>query len=124
MKPPAMRSAFAISFLLLASGLPALVDAEMLFKGCYSKVPGLEDLGEYKYQSSGWCYNHCKDNSKPVFALWKGSHCLCGDKLPPKSAEVSKDKCNVSCDGWPQDMCRLPYALCSGFICSLCVRRW
>ncbi|RJE16743.1 WSC domain protein, partial [Aspergillus sclerotialis] len=94
MKPPTMRSSLAVT-LLLASSLPAAVNAEMLFKGCYKSVDWMKDLGSYTYQSSGYCQNQCQDMDKPVLALWKGSNCLCGDKLPSKSKKVSKDQCNV-----------------------------
>lgn len=107
-----MRS--TVAALLLASGLPAVVDAAMLFKGCYNSAKGLVDQGKYTYQSSGYCQNKCLDENKPVFALWKGSNCLCGSELPPDSDKVSKSQCNVKCDGWPQDMCTpliLPFFL-------------
>lgn len=99
-----MRSALAISALLLSSGIPA-VNASALFKGCYSSSQGLEDQGTYTYQSTGWCEDHCKGKGKEVAALWKGSHCLCGSELPPESAKVDKSKCDVTCDGYPADMC-------------------
>lgn len=104
MKPPTMRSSLTAT-LLLASSLSTAVNAEMLFKGCYKSVDWMKDLGSYTYQSSGYCQNQCQDMGKPVFALWKGSNCLCADKLPSKSKKVPKDQCNVACDGWPQDMC-------------------
>lgn len=98
-----MRSA-AIA-LFLASGLLPVVDARMKFEGCYSSAGGLSDKTKFTYQSSGWCQQHCEDNSKKVFGLLNGSTCLCGDELPPESDKVSKDKCNVPCDGFPSDMC-------------------
>lgn len=104
MKLPIMRSA-AIS-LLLASGLPVVLGGAMEFKGCYSSTAGMTDKGKYTFQSSGYCQQQCQKDGSKVFALWKGSNCLCGDKLPPESDKVSKDKCDVTCDGWPQDMCR------------------
>lgn len=103
MKLPIMRSA-AIS-LLLASGLPVVLGGAMEFKGCYSSTAGMTDKGKYTFQSSGYCQQQCQKDGSKVFALWKGSNCLCGDKLPPESDKVSKDKCDVTCDGWPQDMC-------------------
>ncbi|RJE27258.1 WSC domain protein [Aspergillus sclerotialis] len=104
MKSSNMRSALAVS-LLFASGLPAVVKAASEFEGCYSSATGLDYKTKYTYQSSGWCQDHCKERGNKVFGLNNGSTCLCGDELPSESDKVSKDQCNVSCDGFPQDMC-------------------
>ena len=105
MKSSNMRSALAVS-LLFSSGLPAVVQAASEFEGCYSSATGLDYKTKYTYQSSGWCQDHCKEKGNKVFGLHNGSTCLCGDELPSDSDKVSKDKCNVSCDGFPQDMCK------------------
>lgn len=109
-----MRSALAISSALLAAVLPAVnATPEMIKVGCYSSSKGLNDIGSYKYQSSGYCHQQCLKGNSLVFALWKGSNCLCGDKLPPESASGA-GSCNVACDGWPNDMCTSP-VLCPVF---------
>lgn len=107
MKSPNMRSALSIS-LLLASGLPAIVKASSVSKGCYSSAP-LNYQTQYTFQSTGWCQDHCKERGNEVFALLNGGTCLCGDTLPSDSDKVSDDECNVSCDGYPQDKCKFSW---------------
>lgn len=74
-------------------------------KGCYSSSQGFTDQGSYTFQSSGYCQQLCVGKGFPVMALWKGSDCLCGNALPPDSAQTDTDNCNTPCDGWPQDTC-------------------
>lgn len=77
-------------------------------KGCYSSSQGFTDQGSYTFQSSGYCQQLCVGKGFPVMALWKGSDCLCGNALPPDSAQTDTDNCNTPCDGWPQDTCMFP----------------
>ncbi|OXV09179.1 hypothetical protein Egran_03064 [Elaphomyces granulatus] len=74
-------------------------------KGCYSSSQGFTDQGSWTYQSSGYCQQLCVGKGFPVMALWKGSDCLCGNALPPDSAQTDNNNCNAPCDGWPQDTC-------------------
>ncbi|CAI7568031.1 unnamed protein product [Penicillium glandicola] len=95
----AASSAVAKDFKVLARGSPLAT-----LVGCYSSIPGYGKSTSYTYQSSGWCLDHCAD-SYAAFALTGGSDCVCGNTLPPTSAQVSSDKCSKSCSGWPDDMC-------------------
>lgn len=75
-------------------------------KGCYKKVePPLKDMGEKQYQSRGLCTDTCKGLKKPVMALWGGSNCLCGDKLPPEDQKTDDKKCNAGCQGTDEETC-------------------
>ncbi|KAF4241215.1 hypothetical protein CNMCM6457_006318 [Aspergillus fumigatiaffinis] len=85
MKPFTVRSAFTASALLLTTNIPAVFAADM---------------------SNGYCQQLClKSNNNLVFALTKGSNCLCGNVLPAKSAKTADSDCNVKCAGWPDVMC-------------------
>lgn len=97
-----MQTALTASSILL---LARSVTASMTLVGCYSSSKGLSNRTTYTFQSSGWCFDRCSGYKSAVFALTAGSDCLCGDELPPSSDKVASSKCNVACDGWPQDMC-------------------
>ncbi|GFF39700.1 WSC domain protein, putative [Aspergillus lentulus] len=106
MKPFTVRSAFTASALLLTTNLPAVFAADMVSEGCFSDSAPLVDQGPYTYQSNGYCQQLClKTNNNLVFALTKGSNCLCGNELPAKSAKTADSNCNVKCAGWPDVMC-------------------
>lgn len=106
MKPFTARSAFTASVLLLTTNLPAVFAAEMVSQGCFSDSTPLVDQGPYTYQSNGYCQQLCmKTSNNLVFALTKGSNCLCGNQLPAKSAKTADSDCNVKCAGWPDVMC-------------------
>jgi hypothetical protein len=92
----------------LALALPALASTSISQVGCYSAVPSLKDEGDYTFQSQGYCENKCQKGGFRVAALTGGNQCLCGNQLPPESAQVDDDKCNVKCAGWPEDNCKLP----------------
>ncbi|OAX79845.1 hypothetical protein ACJ72_05832 [Emergomyces africanus] len=74
-------------------------------KGCYKSSKPLVDDGEYTWQSIGHCQEICVGMKLPVMALFKGSNCFCGDQLPRESDKTTMDKCNVPCNGWPDDTC-------------------
>ncbi|GIC90571.1 WSC domain-containing protein [Aspergillus udagawae] len=106
MKPFTIRSAFTASALLLTTNLPAAYAADMVGVGCFSDSTPLVDQGPYMYQSNGYCQQLClKSSNNLVFALTKGSNCLCGNVLPAKSAKTDDSDCNVKCAGWPDVMC-------------------
>jgi hypothetical protein len=104
MKPFTIQSALTASALLLATNLPAAF-ADMVSVGCFSDSTPLADQGPYMYQSNGWCMQECLKINSLVFALTKGTDCLCGNELPRKSAKTSDSNCNVKCAGWPDVMC-------------------
>lgn len=111
MKSFTMRSAVALSALLVAVGLPAANAAEEVSKGCYSDATPLEDQGSYTYQSDGYCQKLCLKDNYSVFALTGGTHCLCGNKLPSDSAKTSDSDCDKDCAGWPDVKCMSPITL-------------
>ncbi|RHZ46144.1 WSC domain-containing protein [Aspergillus thermomutatus] len=84
MKSFTIQSALTASALFLAATLPAAFAADM---------------------SNGYCQQLCLKSNSLVFALTKGSNCLCGNQLPAKSAKTSDSDCNVKCAGWPDVMC-------------------
>ncbi|KAF7165918.1 hypothetical protein CNMCM5623_009910 [Aspergillus felis] len=84
MKPFTIRSAVTAAALLLTTNLPAAFAADM---------------------SNGYCQQQCLKSNNLVFALTKGTNCLCGNVLPAKSAKTDDSDCNVKCAGWPDVMC-------------------
>ncbi|KAJ5172914.1 hypothetical protein N7492_005507 [Penicillium capsulatum] len=101
----------ASSFLLMTSSVLATPfevlapRGDKTFVGCFDNADAFDKKTSYNFQSSGWCGNHCSDAGSLTFGLTNKSDCLCGDSLPPSSAKVSNDKCDKSCNGWPEDMC-------------------
>ncbi|KAJ5118915.1 hypothetical protein N7448_010623 [Penicillium atrosanguineum] len=91
-------------FATLALALPALASASTSVLGCYSSVPSLKDEGRYTFQSQGYCEEKCQSGGFRIAAL-TGLQCLCGNELPPSSAQVDDDKCDTVCAGWPEDNC-------------------
>ncbi|KAJ5965700.1 hypothetical protein N7481_012414 [Penicillium waksmanii] len=73
--------------------------------GCYSKVPALTSQTVYIYQNYGYCTDKCSEGGYRVAALSSGKKCACSNELPDDSAKVDADKCNVTCEGWPEDNC-------------------
>ncbi|KAE8349182.1 WSC domain-containing protein [Aspergillus coremiiformis] len=105
MKPFTMQSALAASVILITANLPAVRAQQAILKGCYSDSKPLLDQGPYTYQSNGYCQKLCLKDSHTVFALTKGTNCLCGDQLPADSAKTDDGSCNTKCAGWPEVMC-------------------
>lgn len=97
-----IRSTLVTSTLFLAASLP-IIEASTGYQGCYSDAGSLDDQGPFTFQSSGYCKKKCSGKGKPVYALYKGSNCLCGDEIP--SSKTSDDDCNVECNGYPADKC-------------------
>lgn len=96
-----MKSVLAASALLFAA-----VNAQtQVDKGCYDDSTPLKDQGSYTYQSNGYCQKLCLKDNYAVFALAKGTNCLCGNQLPATSAKTDDSSCNVKCAGWPDVMC-------------------
>ncbi|EEH48864.2 uncharacterized protein PADG_04943 [Paracoccidioides brasiliensis Pb18] len=73
--------------------------------GCYKAVNPFEDLGEYTWQSIGYCQIECLKLKKSVMALYKGSNCYCGDRIPADSDKAEAEECKLSCQGFPNETC-------------------
>lgn len=72
---------------------------------CYSSAGSLESLGEFTFQTSGYCQEQCFGQNNYVMATTDGSTCYCGDDLPPSSAKVDSSKCTEPCNGYDQEYC-------------------
>ena len=55
------------------------------------------------YQSDGLCYDFCVDDY--AFAVIQGKDCWCSNYTPTKSSLVSTSECDLSCAGYPSDVC-------------------
>lgn len=75
------------------------------YEGCYSSSTPLDisAQGTYEYQSSGNCGTQCKGSA--VYAMTEGDSCWCGDQLPALSDKVQKSDCDMTCTGYPSDIC-------------------
>lgn len=74
--------------------------------GCFTSVGGLKlASGKEQWQSVGLCQGKCKSLNSKYCALTKKFYCYCGDTLPPESAQVKNDVCNLNCAGYPSDPC-------------------
>lgn len=74
-------------------------------EGCFGSSDPLEDQGPWTFQSLGYCQNLCTDLKQAVMAM-KGQNCWCGDQIPALSTKVVDSKCNISCQGFPADICK------------------
>ncbi|EME41934.1 WSC domain-containing protein [Dothistroma septosporum NZE10] len=76
-------------------------------EGCYSSAvtPSFESVGEYIYQSPGYCSNECSKQSAPVIALTHGNECWCGRMLPAAADKTDNSSCNTACVGYPLQTC-------------------
>ncbi|KAI1931470.1 Protein SLG1 [Ophidiomyces ophidiicola] len=77
----------------------------LIDKGCYKSFGSLESQGTFKFQSRGYCRGICVPKGKPVMALWKGSECFCGDKLPASSQKTDNGQCQIKCIGYNLETC-------------------
>lgn len=75
-------------------------------KGCYS-FSALESYltskGEYTYQTNSYCEKQCSGYA--VAATLDGSTCYCGNDLPSSISSVSSSNCDVTCQGFPTEIC-------------------
>lgn len=55
------------------------------------------------YQSDGLCYGFCL--RQYALAVVQEDSCWCSNYVPDKSTQVSTDKCNFPCPGFPDDVC-------------------
>ncbi|KAK9455777.1 hypothetical protein V1511DRAFT_510642 [Dipodascopsis uninucleata] len=72
-------------------------------KGCYSDSGSLVFVGNYTYQSSGYCITECSSKEYAVAATTSGNECYCGNSIPDSS--TSSSHCNVGCFGYPEENC-------------------
>lgn len=99
---------FRTSYLSLLSSLAILANLATVQsqtdQGCYAADASLTSLGSYQYQSEGYCSTQCKATDSAVFAMTDGNECLCGNALP-SGGTVSSSLCNLTCSGYPEDIC-------------------
>lgn len=55
------------------------------------------------YQSEGLCYRYCLN--KYALAIMLDKACWCSNYVPSKTSQVSTDKCQNGCPGYPDDYC-------------------
>ncbi|KAL1889314.1 Cell wall integrity and stress response component 4 [Sporothrix stenoceras] len=70
---------------------------------CASINTGSTSTNTSIYQSDGLCYDFCNDDY--AFAVIQGKNCWCSDYTPSKSSQVSTSECDLSCAGYPSDVC-------------------
>ena len=58
-------------------------------------------MGEYTWQSSGYCGGQC--SASDYFAITNGNECFCGSELPTDSTDSSQ--CSINCPGFPSETC-------------------
>lgn len=97
----------------LALALPVYSLNSTASMGCYSAIESFDNQGPYTYQSPGHCQNQCAGKNFEVAALSRGNMCYCGNKVPSGSAKIADDKCDIACNGWPAETCKLPTMLYS-----------
>ena len=101
-----MHSNYILSALALA--LPVYSLSSTASMGCYSEIESFKNQGPYTYQSPGHCQAQCAEDDYKVAALSRGNMCYCGNEMPPDSAKIADDKCDVPCSGWPAGSCESP----------------
>lgn len=79
--------------------------------GCFATSVPLESHGIYEFQSPGNCQLVCLQEKKNVFAVSDGNTCWCGDKIPPKTAQVDNGTCDTTCAGTKENKCGGPNLL-------------
>ncbi|KAI9797984.1 MAG: hypothetical protein M1833_005040 [Piccolia ochrophora] len=105
MRAPTTVSLWAIASLLSTATVAIAQNGQpgpnkSIYKGCYSTGGSLKDQGYDLFQTDGKCQTEiCFPQQKSVMALTEGSHCWCGDKLPPLSRKVDDTECNTGCTG-------------------------
>lgn len=58
----------------------------------------LPAIAYWKYQSNGWCHDHCVGNY--AFAIVQDFNCWCSDYAPGVTS--SSDNCNTKCPGYSE----------------------
>lgn len=84
--------------------------AAMKTVGCFSTGVPLDNHGAGNFNTDGQCQQICLGLDKPVQGMVNGTHCFCGDLLPPTDTKVNLDECDVSCPGFPEKQCTLCFA--------------
>src|SRR5205814_8328158 len=99
-----MNPSIRLSFLLCLTILFILSSAQVTYQGCYSIDDTLVLNDTSIYQSKGRCSGQfCGPQDYPAFGLTAGGACLCGYSIP--GHQVTADKCNSPCPGYPNDTC-------------------
>ena len=86
---------------------PSVAVGQYTYKGCFTSSNPLTDQGPWTFQTPGYCQQKCAALNKAVMGTTKGSNCWCGDLIPDESSKVSDSQCNVKCQGYDKDMCKL-----------------
>ncbi|EPS35884.1 hypothetical protein H072_10675 [Dactylellina haptotyla CBS 200.50] len=89
---------------ILAIGAIVPVSAADDSIACYDNAGETKNVGPNTYQTQGLCHDQCRDSNKAVWGVTRGSTCYCGDFVP-SDGKVDKSECNISCQGYPQQLC-------------------
>lgn len=115
-----ISSVLTLRGILLLFTLTPVLALPAVPAGCFASSDPLDDQGPWTFQSLGYCQDKCTGLNKAVMAM-KGANCWCGDLIPAASSKVADSKCNIKCNGFPNDICKstsLPrYAF--GFLCLM-----
>ncbi|RVD84531.1 uncharacterized protein DFL_006278 [Arthrobotrys flagrans] len=71
---------------------------------CYDNPGDTKNYGIDTYQTANLCLTQCKNKNKAVYGVTRGSTCYCGDFFPD-DGKLDMSKCDVSCQGWPDEKC-------------------
>lgn len=72
---------------------------------CFDNSGETKNFGIKTYQTASLCREQCQGANKAVYGVTKGSTCFCGDAFPSDDGKVGMEKCNLPCQGWPEEMC-------------------
>jgi cell wall integrity and stress response component len=74
--------------------------------GCYDTLGTNSDVEDNNtFQTSGACQSVCTAKGAKVMITSGGTSCYCGDSVPPASAKVDSDQCNIGCGGYNLQTC-------------------
>ena len=91
--------------LLTAAVLIGSAMAEIKKIGCYNSIPANAVFHDAPNNSRGGCGTD-EFPLSIAFAVSNRTNCYCLDEVPPASAKVADNKCNLSCPGYPDDNCK------------------
>jgi cell wall integrity and stress response component len=113
MSPKILNLAF-LSLISLTPHVLAIIPSKDS-SACYNSPGDLTLAFSSQFNSLGMCGQKCTN----AVAAVQGTDCYCGSSLPPSSAKVSNDNCDIQCPGYPVDNCTL-YKL---LLCILATNR-
>ncbi|RYP39984.1 hypothetical protein DL767_001918 [Monosporascus sp. MG133] len=93
------------SALLILAAAAVAVGQTYKYVGCFSEPPEYRSETRDVFQSLGLCQYRCSDSHQPVATLGNGTHCLCGNLLPPGDQLVEDGNCDTPCPGYDAEMC-------------------